>query len=147
MSHPLKIFMAITIVIMLTSLPVLGADLTSYRWKNRLLLVFSPTESDPGFAAFDPNVSRELAAVKDRDLIVFRVFEKGPSRVDEHPLSIGRCPKSAPSFRGRAWSVHCNSNRKGRRCQNGARTPGGTTGDLRSDRQHADASAGNEGKG
>lgn len=72
---------------MLTSLPVLGADLTSYRWKNRLLLVFSPTESDPGFAAFDPNVSRELAAVKDRDLIVFRVFEKGPSRVDEHPLS------------------------------------------------------------
>jgi hypothetical protein len=87
MSHPLKIFMAITFLIMLTSLPVLGADLTSYRWKNRLLLVFSPTESDPGFAAFDPNVSRELAAVKDRDLIVFRVFEKGPSRVDEHPLS------------------------------------------------------------
>jgi hypothetical protein len=87
MSSILKIFMTITIGIMLTNLPVLGADLTSYRWKSRLLLVFSPTDSNPGFAAFDQNVSRELPAVKDRDLIVFRVFEKGPSRMDEHPLS------------------------------------------------------------
>jgi hypothetical protein len=87
MSHPLNIFMAITVGVMLTSLPALGADLTAYRWKNRLLLVFSPTDSNPGFAAFDQNVSRELPAVKDRDLIVFRVFEKGSSRMDEHPLS------------------------------------------------------------
>jgi len=64
-----------------------GMDLDTYRWKNRLLLVFGTTESDPAFAAFDRNLSKEAAEVTDRDLIVFRIFENGPSRLEESRLS------------------------------------------------------------
>jgi hypothetical protein len=71
---------------MLTNLPALGTDLTPYLWKNRLLLVFSPTESDPGFVDFSQKLLRGLPEVKDRDLIVFQVFEKGPSRMGEQQL-------------------------------------------------------------
>ena len=64
-----------------------GMDLDTYRWKNRLLLVFAPTPSLPGFAAFDRDLARRTAEVSDRDVIVFRILEKAPSRVEEKPLS------------------------------------------------------------
>jgi hypothetical protein len=97
MRQPLNILIAITVGIMLIISPIMGADLTTYRWKNRLLLVFSPTTFDPGFAAFNLNVSRELHEVKDRDLIVFRIFEKGLSSLAEQPLS----PEDAEKLRRR----------------------------------------------
>ena len=83
----LNIFIVITIGIMFTISPAFGAELTSYRWKNRLLLVFSPAESDPSFVVFDQNVSIKSLGVEDRDLIVFRIFEKGSSFRGGQPLS------------------------------------------------------------
>jgi hypothetical protein len=79
--------MAVAAALALTISPAWGTELKTFRWKNRLLLVFSPTESHPGFGAFNNSLIRASAGVKDRDLIVFRLFEKGPSRVDEEPLS------------------------------------------------------------
>jgi hypothetical protein len=62
-------------------------DLDIYHWKSRLLVVFAPTPSYAGSGAFDRNLSRRTVEVMDRDLIVFRIFENGPSRVEEKPLS------------------------------------------------------------
>jgi len=76
----------ITVMVMISSTS--GADLTTYRWKNRLLLVFSPTAADPGFAAFNLNLSENRHGVDDRDLIVYRIFEKGSSSLAEQPLSM-----------------------------------------------------------
>jgi hypothetical protein len=87
MRHALNTFIAVIFGVMMMSSSSSGMDLETYRWKNRLLLVFATTESDPAFADFDRNLSTGAAEVKDRDLIVFRVFEKGPSRVGEKPLS------------------------------------------------------------
>jgi hypothetical protein len=74
-----------------------GIDLTSYRWKNRLLLVFSPTLSDARFEAFDRNVSKARAEISDRDLIVFKILETGTSRLEDEPLT----PETAEELRRR----------------------------------------------
>jgi hypothetical protein len=62
-------------------------DLAAYRWKNRILLVFSPTASDHSFKAFNQRLSERHIDVLDRDLIVYRILEKGHSRLDEQTLA------------------------------------------------------------
>ena len=74
-----------------------ATDLTQYRWKNRLLLVFSPTKSAPSFEAFNQSLSGSFLEVKDRDLIVYQVLEKGPSRLGDQPLA----PEEAEKLRRR----------------------------------------------
>lgn len=63
-----------------------GHDLKPYQWKNRVFLVFSPTDADPAFKAFNQSISREVSEMKRRDLIVLRIFETGPSFLEENPL-------------------------------------------------------------
>jgi hypothetical protein len=87
MKHRLTLFIAMAMGILLPILPAWGTDLTVYRWKNRLLLVFSPSASNPGFAGLDRNLAKRPLDIKDRDLVVFRIFEKGASRLDDQPLS------------------------------------------------------------
>jgi hypothetical protein len=87
MRNPIKTLFAMSIGVLIMSLSAWSADLTEYRWKNRLILSFSPTPSDPGYASFEEDVLSRSNEVKDRDLIVFRVFEKGPSRLEGQPLS------------------------------------------------------------
>ena len=82
----LRSFSGFVIGAMLTFSPAAGSDLTAYRWKNRLLLVFAPSASEPAFAAFDRNLAEERMKVMDRDLVVFRIFEVGLSRVETQPL-------------------------------------------------------------
>jgi hypothetical protein len=87
MHQLVHIVFACAVGVLLMIAPAWPADLTPYQWKNRLLLVFSPTTSDPAFTAFNLTIARERREVEDRDLIVVRIFEKGPSRLDEQPLS------------------------------------------------------------
>jgi len=87
MRHHLKILIALFIGGFIMSSSAWSADLREYRWKNRILLVFSPTASDPGYAAFADAVSSRSYDVKDRDLVLFWVLEKGPSRLEGQPLS------------------------------------------------------------
>jgi hypothetical protein len=63
-----------------------ATDLTQYRWKNRLLLVFAANKSNPSFEVFNQSLSERFHEVKDRDLIVYQVLEKGPSRLGDQPL-------------------------------------------------------------
>ncbi len=97
MQHLLKPFIILAVGAVLTTPTAWGTDLKSYRWKNRLLLVFSPAESNPDFAAFDRSLTMQDPEVKDRDLIVFRVFEKDPSRLEKQPLA----PEDADKLRRR----------------------------------------------
>jgi len=78
---------ACTVGVMVVIAPASGPDLTPYPWKNRILLVFSPTAADPEFAAFNLNLTEKRREAEDRDLIVFRILEKGSSRMAEQPLS------------------------------------------------------------
>ena len=72
-----------------------GVDLADYRWKNRLLLIFAPNETDKDFATFSHRLNAENFNVLDRDLVVFRIFETASSRVDNQPLS----PEDAQALR------------------------------------------------
>ena len=71
---------------MFTPASASAGDLSAYRWKNRLLLVFSPTGSAPGYVAFNRSLTTARSEVTDRDLIVFRIFESDPSFVEQQPL-------------------------------------------------------------
>ena len=74
-----------------------GSNLTTYRWKNRLLLVFSTNESAHGYVEFNRSLLEADSGVADRDLIVFRIFEKAPSQLGKQPLSM----EDAEALRGR----------------------------------------------
>ena len=78
---------ALLIFGMLVNKPVLGADLANYRWKNRLLLIFSPTEINESYKAFDEQLKGGTSEVKDRGLIIFRIFENGLSFIGSQSIS------------------------------------------------------------
>lgn len=52
-------------------------DLSQYRWKHRILIIFAPEASHEAYRVFDESLTRRSEDVLDRNLIVFRVFEDG----------------------------------------------------------------------
>ncbi|MFO8086130.1 MAG: DUF4174 domain-containing protein [Desulfobacterales bacterium] len=83
------------VILMVTS--VSGHDLTPYRWKNRILLIFSPDKTDSGYEAFNKSLEKEILELRSRDLIVFRIFETSPSFIEDKTLSF----KDAKALRNR----------------------------------------------
>jgi hypothetical protein len=77
--------------------PIQADDLGPYQWQNRLLLVFAPSPSDQRLAVLEKSLINRSADVQDRDLLVFRIFESGPSYLDRRKLS----PEDAESLRRR----------------------------------------------
>src|SRR4030042_4361060 len=61
-------------------------DLSSYQWKNRLLLLFAPSEDAPIYQSFKEQLQRRTQEIRDRDLLVFHVFETGEGRLAHLPL-------------------------------------------------------------
>jgi len=61
-------------------------DLNVYRWKNRLLMVFSSSQDDPNYRSLIKEMQDQRNGLKDRDILLFEVFEKGQSRLDGSPL-------------------------------------------------------------
>ncbi|MEP0865496.1 DUF4174 domain-containing protein [Funiculus sociatus GB2-A5] len=57
-------------------------NLGSYQWKNRLLLVFAPTESSPNYQQQMQLLQRQAAGLNDRDLLVIELFKEGESRIE-----------------------------------------------------------------
>ena len=51
-----------------------GPNLADYQWKNRLLLVFSPSASEPSYRELEKNLQQFRAELKDRDLLVFHII-------------------------------------------------------------------------
>ena len=50
-------------------------DLSQYRWKHRILVLFAPAASHESYRVFHERLTQRSGDVLDRDLIVFRVFE------------------------------------------------------------------------
>jgi hypothetical protein len=67
--------------------PLEMVDLDQYRWKNRLLFLFSPSPEDEAYQSLDQELRRNPDGVRDRDLLVFRLLEQGPSFRDSQEIS------------------------------------------------------------
>jgi hypothetical protein len=56
-------------------------DLRSYQWKNRLLILFAPSEGDLAYQSFKEQLQGWAEEVQDRDLLIFHVLETGEGRL------------------------------------------------------------------
>jgi hypothetical protein len=66
--------------------PLEVVDLDQYRWKNRLLFLFSPSSKVPAYQSLSQELNRNLDGVRDRGLLVFRILEQGPSAMDSQEI-------------------------------------------------------------
>ena len=94
---PTSFLWALTIGLVAPISSAQGADLTSYRWQQRLLLAFAEHPSDPDFTVFAQSLAASRDAVQDRDLVLGRIFDQGPSQLGARPLR----PEDAQSLRRR----------------------------------------------
>jgi hypothetical protein len=63
-------------------------DLTPYQWKNRIAILFSPSESECSYQSFREQLRVQREGVLDRQLLVIHVFEEGgENRLGDSPLS------------------------------------------------------------
>jgi hypothetical protein len=84
-------FISLTLLIGFFSGAALGkdtvfVDLNAYQWKNRLLLLFASSEEDQAYLTLKKEIDRQAMEVRDRELLVFYVLEKGESRLDQERL-------------------------------------------------------------
>ncbi len=64
-----------------------AADLSKYRWRHRLLLIFSPSSQTPAFQKLVDHLQQQREGVADRDLVVFSLINDVQSRVEEAVLN------------------------------------------------------------
>ena len=58
-------------------------DLDQFKWKNRLLFLFSPDRTHPLFKQLHRAISESKSGVEDRDLVIFEIHESDTSRIDQ----------------------------------------------------------------
>ncbi len=80
---------------------VADLDLDSLRWKNRVLVLFSPSESDASFQLQKQGLASSAQGVLERDLMVLKIVEQGQSRAGNPLLS----EKSVQDIRKRLGAV------------------------------------------
>ena len=66
---------------------VLHLDPDALRWKNRILVLFSPTESDPSFRLQKKDLASSAEGVLERDLMILEILEHGESRAGSQVMS------------------------------------------------------------
>jgi hypothetical protein len=66
---------------------VADLDLDSLRWKKRVLVLISPSESDVSFRLQKQGVASTAEGVLERDLMVLEIIEQGQSRAGNQLLS------------------------------------------------------------
>jgi len=66
---------------------VADLDLDALRWKNRVLVLFSPSESDASFQSQKQGLASSAEGVVDRDLMILEIIEQGQSRAGNQLLS------------------------------------------------------------
>jgi hypothetical protein len=79
----------------------LSMDLNQFQWKNRLLFIFAPQEGDEVFQALQSEMLTLPDEISERDLVVFKIFETGPSfmetsRIDPQTAAAIRTKFAAP---------------------------------------------------
>jgi len=66
---------------------VADLDLDALRWKKRVLVLFSPSESEASFRSQKQGLDSNAEGVLERDLMVLEIMEQGQSRVGKQMLS------------------------------------------------------------
>lgn len=72
-------------------------DLNQYKWKHRLLLIFAPDDGHSLLRNLESDIAAQPDEVSERDLIVFKIFENGPSLMAAAPLN----PQTAANLRNK----------------------------------------------
>ena len=62
-------------------------DLEEYQWKNRLLLLFTPSFHGPGYLKLKEELFRQKEGVMNRDLLVFHISESGETKLGNSHLA------------------------------------------------------------
>ncbi|MDX1585632.1 MAG: DUF4174 domain-containing protein [Balneolaceae bacterium] len=62
-------------------------ELSEYRWENRLLLVFAPTQEHPLYKQQLDELNKEKAGMLERDLKVFHLFSEDASFGDGYQIN------------------------------------------------------------
>lgn len=75
-----------------------GLDLDQYQMKNRVLLVFAPTPDDVRYEEEIDEIEAEQAGADERDLLVFGIFEDGPSFAEERAISSEESARARKRF-------------------------------------------------
>ena len=73
------------------------SPLPDYRWKNRLLLIFATSESDPDVVTAREALAAAACDVTDRDLVIGWIWRDGQSSLDTRAMS----EKSVRALRSR----------------------------------------------
>lgn len=75
------------------AIPILAAaqhaghlDISDYEWKNRLLLVFAPSEESDLYQGQIRELETNKEGLNDRDMKVFHLLEAGTSHVEDQPI-------------------------------------------------------------
>jgi len=66
---------------------VADLDLDALRWKNRVLVLFSLSESDASFQSQKQGLASSAEEVLDRNLMILEIVEQGQSRAGNQLLS------------------------------------------------------------
>ena len=76
-------FLAVTCLLLGPVMPGQAAAevLDGLRWKSRVLLLFAADEKDRRVQAFERAVADAACRVRERDLVIGRVFADGDSRI------------------------------------------------------------------
>jgi len=62
-------------------------DLDQYRWKNRLVLIFAPSNADDYYLKQKKELAGKAHELEDRHIIIFELLESGKSTIDKLSLS------------------------------------------------------------
>jgi hypothetical protein len=75
-----------------------GLDLDQYHLRKRVLLVFAPQPGDVRYKEQMLHLEDEDEEVEDWEIVVFRIFEEGPSFAEERPLSREESRRARETF-------------------------------------------------
>lgn len=65
----------------------IGLDLDQYQLKNRVLLIFAPDPRDARYREQRDYLHDDSDELQEQRLVVFGIFDEGPSFAEERPLS------------------------------------------------------------
>jgi len=65
-------------------------DLSADKWKNRLLILFASSEEEEAYLTLKKEIVLQGKEIRDRDLLIFHVLEKGESRLGTERLRSGQ---------------------------------------------------------
>jgi hypothetical protein len=73
-------------------------NLATHQWKNRLLLVFSPSDTDNDYRKQVENLQGEVAGLKDRDVKIFHLTDDGSASLDEEEIPKAEVQRLADTY-------------------------------------------------